>query len=168
MRQAEKTCFFWFCAASIAFASAVPSLAADTELQLPDGRKVTIPTLTRTYEVELEDGRKVTVEAQVGASDQEVREAVRRKFYPTLAERRAANKAQIDEERSRIYKEEAQRRKDNPELYERRSDRMELYRNCIIDKMAGVTDETAQQFVQYSCIEIAKDPSLYQKWKYSD
>ena len=49
-------------------------------------------------------------------------------------------------------------------MYERRK----LYRNCIINKMAGVTETTAQEYVKEYCLLMADDPSLYQRWKYSD
>lgn len=74
-------------------------------------------------------------------------------------------------ERDKIYGEEAQRRNDDPEFYEMMAEQEELemlYRNCFVDKMAGITDERAESYVRQSCRKMLQDPSLFQRWRYSD
>jgi hypothetical protein len=139
------------------------------------------PAFAATYEVEFKDGRKTEVEAPYGATVEDLLQVINRqteieraqevertKRIEERRQRREKAQEKIDE-LARLAVERAElRRKDNPELYEMMAERAEVYRNCIVDKMAGVTEETAQNFVKQSCNEIADDPSLYQRWKYSD
>lgn len=50
----------------------------------------------------------------------------------------------------------------------RRRQWTELFNNCLIDKMVGISEKTTQRAIQGICYEIAENPSVYQRWKYSD
>lgn len=136
------------------------------------------PSLAAQYQIVLEGGRTAYVEAPVGATKADLAEAYNHQIEAGRLEREERRyRADLMEERLKelgrlAQEEENQRRKEDPSVFKKMAkesaERSELYRNCIIDKMAGVTEKTAQQFVQYSCGEIARNPSLYQRWKYSD
>lgn len=126
------------------------------------------------YQLVLADGTTAYVEAPLGATKAELAEAYNRQIEAHRLERERRKREleqeriEIEEKRRQIDKKLAQERRENPDRYREQVEFQIIYRNCIVDKMAGVTEKTAQAFVRQSCLEIANDPSLYQRWKYSD
>ena len=47
-------------------------------------------------------------------------------------------------------------------------DFQEVYGNCLMEEMRGLSDSGAQVRVRQKCSQIAKEPSIYERWKYSD
>ena len=44
----------------------------------------------------------------------------------------------------------------------------EVYSNCLITEMRGIADDGTQARVRQKCKQIASEPSIYERWKYSD
>lgn len=128
--------------------------------------------LAASWDVKFKDGRVVTVEAPVGANDIQIGILAIEKLRAQNAKQAVQNEVEtkkpneielaVKEEPGALTEDEKAEILRKSELY------LELYMNCYIDKVAGVSNERGIRYVEQRCMQIAKDPSFFQKWKYSN
>ena len=138
-----------------------------TFLSAAIGLTLAMPAFAALHEILLKDGTGAVVDAPSGATREQLAEAYNREVQIYGAEG-MKRRWDIYHQGKLFEEKQAQWRKENPDRYRKQVVGEMIFRNCMVDKMAGVTEKTAQAFVRQSCIKIAIDPSLYQKWKYSD